>query len=152
MHATLARRVIWLASAKGVAFALGFARHVLRSGMVDVVLIAGATVLNRYEYRSMQVVRALSPHGARPFDVERDGVVLGEGGGAVVVETAEHARRRGAQVVVDRQRIEFRRMAHPAQDVAHPAGAVADRVAAMCRGHPLVDDHSATGSALNAPM
>ncbi|WP_018218346.1 beta-ketoacyl synthase N-terminal-like domain-containing protein [Salinispora vitiensis] len=78
------------------AFAVGFARTVIRGGLADVALVAGSSVLNEYEYASMQVVRAISPSGGRPFDLDRNGISLGEGAGALVLERADHARRRGA--------------------------------------------------------
>lgn len=56
----------------------------------------------------MDVVRTLSPHGARPFDADRDGITVGEGAGAAVLETAGSARGHrpeawltGAACVVD---------------------------------------------------
>ncbi|KUN77858.1 hypothetical protein AQJ66_32050 [Streptomyces bungoensis] len=92
------------------AFAAAFARDWLLSGLGSTALVAGASALNRYEYASMDVVRTLSPHGARPFDADRDGITVGEGGGAFVLETARTARVRdhrpqawlsGAACVVD---------------------------------------------------
>ncbi|MCZ0983683.1 beta-ketoacyl synthase N-terminal-like domain-containing protein [Streptomyces diastatochromogenes] len=77
------------------AFAASFARDWLLSGLSTTALVVGASALNRYEYASMDVVKTLSPHGARPFDAERDGITVGEGGGAFVLETARSARDRG---------------------------------------------------------
>ncbi|MGW7409795.1 beta-ketoacyl synthase N-terminal-like domain-containing protein [Streptomyces sp. NPDC054833] len=77
------------------AYAAAFARDWLLSGLGSTALVAGASALNRYEYASMDVVRTLSPHGARPFDTDRDGITVGEGGGAFVLETAASARARG---------------------------------------------------------
>ncbi|SEE69038.1 3-oxoacyl-[acyl-carrier-protein] synthase II [Streptomyces sp. 2231.1] len=92
------------------AYAAAFARDWLLSGLGSTALVVGASALNRYEYASMDVVRTLSPHGARPFDADRDGITVGEGGGAAVLETAGSARARehrpeawltGAACVVD---------------------------------------------------
>ncbi|OKI61610.1 beta-ketoacyl synthase N-terminal-like domain-containing protein [Streptomyces sp. MJM1172] len=77
------------------AFAASFARDWLLSGLGDTALVVGASALNPYEYASMDVVRTLSPGGARPFDTTRDGITVGEGGGAFVLETAARANRRG---------------------------------------------------------
>ncbi|MFD0076668.1 beta-ketoacyl synthase N-terminal-like domain-containing protein [Streptomyces sp. NPDC127166] len=76
------------------AFAASFARDWLLSGLSTTALVVGAGALNRYEYASMDVVKTLSPHGARPFDADRDGITVGEGGGAFVLETASAARAR----------------------------------------------------------
>ncbi|ROQ23164.1 3-oxoacyl-[acyl-carrier-protein] synthase II [Streptomyces sp. PanSC19] len=77
------------------AFAASFARDWLLSGLSTTALVVGASALNRYEYASMDVVKTLSPHGARPFDADRDGITVGEGGGAFVLETPAGARARG---------------------------------------------------------
>ncbi|MEV4943465.1 beta-ketoacyl synthase N-terminal-like domain-containing protein [Streptomyces zaomyceticus] len=77
------------------AFAASFARDWLLSGLSTTALVVGASALNRYEYASMDVVKTLSPRGARPFDAERDGITVGEGGGAFVLETASAAHARG---------------------------------------------------------
>ncbi|MFH8592860.1 beta-ketoacyl synthase N-terminal-like domain-containing protein [Streptomyces rimosus] len=89
-------RVLHLSHACASAvFAVGFAREALRAGVAPVAVVAGSSVLNRYEYASMDVVRAVGRDAARPFDAGRAGISLGEGGGAVVLETAGHARSRG---------------------------------------------------------
>ncbi|MER7402482.1 beta-ketoacyl synthase N-terminal-like domain-containing protein [Streptomyces sp. NPDC000070] len=77
------------------AFAVALARTALRSGAVPAVLVVGSSVLNRYEYASMQVVRAVGRTAARPFDTGRAGISLGEGGGALLLEPASAARSRG---------------------------------------------------------
>ncbi|WP_031073154.1 beta-ketoacyl synthase N-terminal-like domain-containing protein [Streptomyces sp. NRRL WC-3742] len=77
------------------AFAVALARTALAAGAAPLVAVVGASVLNRYEYASMDVVRAVARTAARPFDVDRDGISLGEGGGAVILETADRARERG---------------------------------------------------------
>lgn len=77
------------------AFGAAFAREWLLSGLGTTALVVGASALNPYEYESMDVVRTLSPAGARPFDSERDGLTVGEGGGAFVLETRAAAVDRG---------------------------------------------------------
>ncbi|MDX3128453.1 beta-ketoacyl synthase N-terminal-like domain-containing protein [Streptomyces europaeiscabiei] len=77
------------------AFAMNLARAALRAGAAPAALVAGASVLNRYEYASMRVVRAVARSAARPFDTGRAGISLGEGGAALLLETASAARSRG---------------------------------------------------------
>lgn len=87
------------------ASAIGTALQLLRSGAVDVVLAggveAGITPLSVAAFANMG---ALSKHddpttASRPFDVDRDGFVMGEGAAVLVLERADHAAARGAQVL-----------------------------------------------------
>jgi len=81
------------------AVALGL--DLIRAGRADVVLCGGAeAAVNRLPIAGFASIRALSqrtdPQGAsRPFDRDRDGFVLGEGAGMLVLESAQHAARRG---------------------------------------------------------
>ena len=87
------------------AEAIGYAMEMIRSGRADVVLAGGTEAaiipLNLAAFAAM---RALSTRNdeperaSRPFDKGRDGFVLGEGAGVVVLESAEHAARREARV------------------------------------------------------
>lgn len=86
------------------ASAIGTAMGLLREGRADVVLAGGAestiTPLVVDSYASMRVLskRNHEPQEAsRPFDADRDGFVIGEGAGVLVLETLEHARLRDAQ-------------------------------------------------------
>lgn len=73
------------------AFGVAFARELLAAGAAPMAVVVGATVLNEAEYASMRAVRAVSPHRARPLDRGRDGISLGEGAGAVVLEPVARA-------------------------------------------------------------
>jgi 3-oxoacyl-[acyl-carrier-protein] synthase II len=79
-------------------FGIGLAVDMIGAGVADVVVVAGGTALNRYEYASMRAVRAISDEVARPFDRGRSGITIGEGGGAVVLESRDHAAARGAAI------------------------------------------------------
>jgi 3-oxoacyl-[acyl-carrier-protein] synthase II len=86
------------------ASAIGMALGLLREGRTDIVLAGGAestiTPLVVDAYASMRVLsrRNAEPERAsRPFDLDRDGFVIGEGAGVLVLETAEHARARRAE-------------------------------------------------------
>ena len=72
----------------------------LESGMADVmVVMAGEAAECLLSVQSLCKVGALSKTGrSRPFDAERDGFVIGEGGGALILETEEHALARGAKI------------------------------------------------------
>jgi 3-oxoacyl-[acyl-carrier-protein] synthase II len=83
---------------------IGMAMSLLREGRADVILAGGAestiTPVVVDSYSSMRVLskRNHDPQAAsRPFDADRDGFVIGEGAGVLVLETWEHARQRDAQ-------------------------------------------------------
>ena len=87
------------------AEAIGYAADMIRTGRADVVVAGGTeAAIHPMPLAAFAASRTLStrnddPAGAsRPYDVERDGFVLGEGAGIVVLESAEHARARGARV------------------------------------------------------
>jgi len=75
----------------------------IRSGMADaVVVMAGEAAVCPELIQSLTKTGALSKTGeSRPFDISRNGFVLGEGGGALVLESAEHAERRGARPLAE---------------------------------------------------
>ncbi|WP_433543779.1 beta-ketoacyl-[acyl-carrier-protein] synthase family protein (plasmid) [Streptomyces sp. CA-294286] len=85
--------------------AIGTALGWLRAGRCDIAVAGGAESLrSRLVYASTCQMRALSTRvddpaaACRPFDVDRDGFVTGEGAGLLVLENEEHARARGAAV------------------------------------------------------
>jgi 3-oxoacyl-[acyl-carrier-protein] synthase II len=87
------------------AEAIGYAMDMIRSGRADVVLAGGTeAAILQLNIAAFAAMRALSTRNdeperaSRPFDKGRDGFVLGEGAGMVVLESAEHAARRGATV------------------------------------------------------
>ncbi|MET8414688.1 beta-ketoacyl-[acyl-carrier-protein] synthase family protein [Streptomyces sp. NPDC005134] len=85
--------------------AIGTAHQMLRTGACDIVIAGGAeSVCSRLLIASACQLKAVStrrddPEAAcRPFDTHRDGFVVGEGAGLLVLERTEHARARGATV------------------------------------------------------
>jgi 3-oxoacyl-[acyl-carrier-protein] synthase II len=92
-----------LACASGV-YAMVEARRLLLSGEADAVICGGTdAAITEVIFAGLSTMGALSkrnddPAGAsRPFDADRDGFVFGEGAVIMVLETAEHAARRGAR-------------------------------------------------------
>jgi 3-oxoacyl-[acyl-carrier-protein] synthase II len=87
------------------AEAIGYAIDMIRAGRADVVVAGGTeAAIMELNIAAFAAMRALSTRNdeperaSRPFDKGRDGFVLGEGAGIVVLESAEHAQRRGARV------------------------------------------------------
>jgi 3-oxoacyl-[acyl-carrier-protein] synthase II len=87
------------------AEALGYALEMIRSGRADVVIAGGTeAAILELNVSAFAAMRALSTRNdeperaSRPFDKGRDGFVLGEGAGIVVLESAEHAASRDARV------------------------------------------------------
>ena len=86
------------------AVALGEALGDLREGRVDAAIAGGCEIpLSPLAFGAFDIIRALSlghnddpGHAARPFDIGRDGFVMGEGAALLVLEAAEVAERRGA--------------------------------------------------------
>lgn len=96
------------ACAAGVQ-AIGDGMRMIRSGEADIALCGGAEAcINRVALGAFAAARALSTgsndtpeKASRPFDVARDGFVMGEGSGMLVIETEEHALARGAEPLAE---------------------------------------------------
>ncbi|MCK1796084.1 beta-ketoacyl-[acyl-carrier-protein] synthase family protein [Streptomyces sp. XM4193] len=87
------------------AEAVGYAIEMIRSGRADVVVAGGTeAAIHALPIAAFSNMMAMSKNNdepqkaSRPYDVGRDGFVLGEGAGVVVLESAEHAEQRGARV------------------------------------------------------
>jgi 3-oxoacyl-[acyl-carrier-protein] synthase II len=76
--------------------AVGMAAEVVRGGETPIALAGGSDGLCRLTYAGFNSLRAVDPGPAKPFDRRRKGLTLGEGAAILVVEDAEHGRRRGA--------------------------------------------------------
>ncbi|MFF4268540.1 beta-ketoacyl-ACP synthase II [Streptomyces sp. NPDC001536] len=90
------------------AEAIGYAIEMIRTGRADVVIAGGTeAAIHPLPIAAFGNMMAMSknnddPQGAsRPYDTARDGFVLGEGAGVIVLESAEHAAKRGARVYAE---------------------------------------------------
>ena len=85
--------------------AIGEATEIIRRGDADAMLSGGAhSMIHPFGITGFNLLTALSEHNddpqgaSRPFDLNRDGFVIGEGAGMVILEELEHAQARGAQI------------------------------------------------------
>ena len=90
------------------AHAIGDALHQIRAGNADIMLTGGSeAALTRLGLASFCALKALSrrndepERASRPFDRDRDGFVLGEGAGILILEEMEHAKKRGARIYAE---------------------------------------------------
>ncbi|MBV9536656.1 MAG: beta-ketoacyl-ACP synthase II, partial [Solirubrobacterales bacterium] len=90
-----------VSACSGGAHAIGSAMRMIQYGDADAVVAGGAeAALTAFASASFAAMQALSPTGTcRPFDARRDGFVMGEGAGVLVLEEAEAARARGAKIL-----------------------------------------------------
>jgi len=90
------------------AEAIGYAMEMIRNGRADIVVTGGVeAAIHALPIAAFASMKALSTRNdsperaSRPYDVDRDGFVLGEGGGILVLETLEHATSRGAKIYAE---------------------------------------------------
>jgi 3-oxoacyl-[acyl-carrier-protein] synthase II len=87
--------------------AMAFAYHLLKEGRADIILAGGGDELSEPLYHVYSMLGALSPRRSkglevmRPFDRDRNGIILGEGSGILVLETLTHAEKRGARIYAE---------------------------------------------------
>jgi len=87
--------------------AMAFAYHLLKEGRADVIFAGGGDELSEPLYHVYSMLGVLSPgrgkgvEGMKPFDRGRNGIVLGEGSGILVLETLGHAKKRGAKIYAE---------------------------------------------------
>lgn len=121
--------------------AIGEATELIRRGDCDVMLSGGAhSMIHPFGVTGFNLLTALSTHNenpqeaSRPFDANRDGFVLGEGAGILVLEELEHAKKRGAQIIGEVAGYGSTADAYRVTDI-HPQG----RGATACIGLALKD-------------
>lgn len=76
---------------------IGVAAQLIRAGIIDRAIAGGSEAcLTPATIKAWEMLRVLSPNACRPFSRTRNGMILGEGAGAFVLESEDSARRRGA--------------------------------------------------------
>lgn len=90
-------RATFMTACSSSALAISQGRDLILLGQADVAICGGAEGLCPLTTAGFSALRATSPEPCRPFDRDRKGLNLGEGAAVLVLESAEHARRRGAR-------------------------------------------------------
>ena len=121
--------------------ALGEAREMVRRGDADLMLAGGShSMIHPLGVTGFNLLTALSmrnddpPRASRPFDLHRDGFVIGEGAGMLILEEWEHARRRNARIYAELTGYGSTGDAYRVTD-SHPDG----RGAAACMAGAIAD-------------
>jgi len=127
--------------------AVAYAIDMIRSGRADVVVAGGTeAAIHPLNIASFAAARAMSTRNdepqraSRPFDRDRDGFVLGEGAGILVLESEEHARARGARIYAVAAGVGYSADAH---HITQPEQSAAGIMSAMRRA---LEDASLTGA------
>jgi 3-oxoacyl-[acyl-carrier-protein] synthase II len=79
-------------------YAIGFAVDLIRCGRADVVVTGAAELLQELQFSGFVRLAAMAQERCQPFDLNRQGLLLGEGAGLLVLESERHAVGRGARL------------------------------------------------------
>ena len=82
-------------SASGSAMAL--AVDTIRNGQADVVIVGAVDPLSELTYMGFHAIRAMSKNQPKPLDQNRDGLLIGEGSGCLILESESHLKKRGGK-------------------------------------------------------
>lgn len=143
------------------ANAIGHAWQLVRQGAVPCVIAGGYEALSQLVFAGFDSLQALSTTVCRPFDAQRDGLALGEGAATFLIESLEHAERRGARILGEivgygaRTDLHHLTQPHPEgnaawaamQEATHKAGVAPEQVGyvnAHGTGTPANDGSEAT--------
>ena len=105
-----------LSCASGNA-AIGYALDAIRAGWADVMLAGGYDAISEYVWTGLEALRTMTTEKVRPFDKNRSQTIFSEGAAVLVLEDAEHARRRGAKVLCE---VAGHALNNNAYHMAHP--------------------------------
>lgn len=81
------------------ANSIGYAFHAIRSGTSDVAVAGGYEPMSEFTFAGFNSLQAITPGSCRPFDRDRDGLVLGEGSAILVLEELSRALGRDAAIL-----------------------------------------------------
>ena len=82
-------------------YAIGYAFDAIRHGDADYMIAGGAEVMCRFAVAGFYRLGAMSPDACTPFDRNRSGILIGEGGSALLLESMDSAKARGAKIYAE---------------------------------------------------
>ncbi|MCX5686927.1 MAG: beta-ketoacyl-[acyl-carrier-protein] synthase family protein [Candidatus Omnitrophica bacterium] len=82
-------------------YSIGLAFDLIRTGRIDMMLAGGTDPLSKLAFMGFSRLFAMAPEKGQPFDKNRRGMMLGEGGAMLLVESLESAKRRGVKVYAE---------------------------------------------------
>ncbi|MET0344333.1 MAG: beta-ketoacyl-[acyl-carrier-protein] synthase family protein [Polyangiales bacterium] len=82
-------------------YAIGYAYDLIRAGLADVVITGASELLDKVQFAGFVRLGAIAPERVQPFDKQRKGLLIGEGGAVLVLESEAHAEKRGARVLAE---------------------------------------------------
>ena len=135
------------------AAAIVYAAALIREGVANAIVIGGCDRVRRADYAGFNALRAMSADYCRPFDLQRQGIIMGDGAAFLVLESEVHARSRGVRPLAELSGTGMSSDAHHAT-APHPDGAAdaINQALHMAQLHPkdiaYVNCHG-TGTALN---
>ena len=122
-------------------YAIGFAADLIRAGRADVVVSGAAELIQELQFSGFVRLAAMAPEKCQPFDLNRQGLILGEGAGLLVLESEAHARARGANLQAE---VGGYGLSCDAYHITRPhpdaAGSIAAMRAAIARSGIATDD------------
>ena len=82
-------------------YAIGFAADLIRAGRADVVITGASEIIQELQFSGFVRLAAMAQNRCQPFDLNRQGLIVGEGAGLLVVESEESVVRRGARPMAE---------------------------------------------------
>ena len=82
-------------------YSIGYGFDLIRKGSKDLIFAGGADPLSRLAFTGFNRLFAMAPEKCQPFDKNRKGMMLGEGGAILVLEELEHAKKRSAHIYAE---------------------------------------------------
>jgi len=82
-------------------YSIGFAFDLVKKGELNVALAGGSDSFSRIAFTGFNRLMAMAPEKCQPFDKNRKGMMLGEGASILILESLEHAEKRGAKIYAE---------------------------------------------------